>query len=72
LVSIVARGKVTGGRDEGIFGGETILKGALPNHLAVVGRFMVLDGSHPYVGAIFVIGGEALLVSRLMKMEKAE
>jgi hypothetical protein len=72
LVSILAPGKATGGRDEGISGGETILKGVLPNRLAVVRRFMVFDGSHPCVGALFVIGGEALLVSRLTKMEKTE
>jgi hypothetical protein len=47
-------------------------KVVFPIVLAVVGLFMVFDGSHPYVGGIFVIGGGALLVSRLMKMEKAE
>ncbi len=43
-----------------------------PIVLAIVGLFMVFDGSHPYVGAIFVIGGAGLLVLRVMKMNKAE
>ena len=43
-----------------------------PILLAIVGFFMVFDGSHRYVGAIFVIGGGALLASRIMKMKKAE
>jgi hypothetical protein len=43
-----------------------------PIVLAIVGLFMVFDGSHPYVGAIFIVGGGALLVSRLMNYGKAE
>jgi hypothetical protein len=43
-----------------------------PIVLAIVGLFMVLDGSHPYVGAIFVVGGLGLLVSQVTKMKKAE
>jgi hypothetical protein len=40
--------------------------------MAIVGPFMVFDGSHSSVGALFVIGGRALLIFRLIKMEKAE
>jgi hypothetical protein len=43
-----------------------------PIVLGIVGIFMVFDGSHPYVGVIFVIAGVGLLVSQLMKMKKAE
>jgi hypothetical protein len=43
-----------------------------PIVLAIVGLFMVFDGSHPYVGAIFVIGGGGLLLSRAVRARKAE
>jgi len=43
-----------------------------PIVLAIVGLFMVFDGSHPYVGAIFVVGGGAILVSQLMKGGRGE
>lgn len=49
-------------------GAKRFGKVVFPIVLAIVGLFMVFDGSHPYVGAIFVIGGGALLVSQLMKM----
>jgi len=43
-----------------------------PIVLAIVGLFMMFDGSHPYIGAIFIVAGGALLVSRFMHYGKAE
>jgi hypothetical protein len=43
-----------------------------PIVLAIVGLFMVFDGSHPYVGALFVIGGGGLLLSRAVGAKRAE
>jgi hypothetical protein len=40
--------------------------------MAIVRLFMVFDRSHSSVGALFVIGGRALLIFQLMKMEKGE
>jgi hypothetical protein len=53
-------------------GAKRFGKMLFPIVLAIVGLFMVLDGSHPYVGAIFVVGGLGLLVSQVTKMKKAE
>jgi len=47
-------------------------KVVFPIVLAIVGLFMVFDGSHPYVGAIFVIGGGTLLLSQALRAKKAE
>lgn len=38
-----------------------------PVVVAIVGLFMVADGSHPYVGTTFVAGGGLLLVFQLVK-----
>jgi len=38
-----------------------------PIVVAIVGLFMVVDRSHPYVGTIFIIGGGFLLVFQLLK-----
>lgn len=45
-------------------------KVVFPIVLAIVGLFMVFDGNHPYVGAIFVIGGGALLLSQAVRAKK--
>lgn len=49
-------------------GAKRFGKVLFPIVLAIVGLFMVFDGSHPYVGTIFVIAGGAILVFQLMKM----
>jgi hypothetical protein len=43
-----------------------------PVVVAMVGLFMVVDGSHPYVGPIFVIGGGLLLVFQFVKSGGSE
>lgn len=43
-----------------------------PLVVAIVGLFMVVDGSHHYVGTIFVIGGGLLLVFQLVKSGGSE
>lgn len=44
----------------------------LPVVVAIVGLFMVVGGSHPHVGMIFVIGGGLLLVFQLVKRGGSE
>ena len=43
-----------------------------PVVVVIVGLFMVVDESHPYVGTIFVFGGGFLLVFQLVKREGSE
>ena len=43
-----------------------------PIVMAIVGFFMIVDGSHPSVGTIFVIGGGLLLVFQLVKRGGSE